>query len=834
MRQLKLIELKQNPRANEQRVRATLKTFKKHYHHEEALGAAAGCRDMHGNLIGRAANFNLADRIKLLLEENTRHRSTLKEKIYELDALTSKYRKIQSMVQSGQYLQALGGSGGGGGGGGGLSPTPGITASASQGLLAQAASAAVQPGGPATATATATSTTNILSAAGSTTLLLTSRSPTRERVSFTNGKSFAPKQQLRGGPNSSQQQQQHQRASEEEQQQASVAKAVAGGEGKQLNEQQQLGLKSGLRSSPLMSSTTFVTTTTSSTNNTTEITTDLTTATTTTCNTQHSGSTTATCSSRLMSGSNGLSGGGSGSGAAAAASGSFSATAPAHSSSACATQELGERVQAISKQVAAARWQLDEAQRVGKQASEQLGLFTIFSYINSNRRTQAAAADDCDERRRCGAWLEGPFCTLMLRDKNLAAGSQQQPQRKQQQRQLSDAQRHVGDSRARPSNFFALRKQASLMQSTGGEQQARKSNVQQTEAKAQIKPTTTTTSGGGPPTKALLARCVREPLPRSLSMIEYLGLSEFDLLARRHERIQRYSKAAAAGGQRRRRPSQQHVRSSCCLLQQLTDNSATLNTSTMDDDDEDEDDSCSCCCEAARAAAAPSGGGSENRLLGVRARRLRNQLAGASSSSLAGRRRLQAAQSDGNLALELLASSGSSDSAQSECADSLVGGAVGAHLHQHGHTAHHHHHHHHHLLLHQQQTSLSCSTCCSLESSSQFYDGDQDELDEEEEEEEEFDSRQPSDELLYRARRRSSRTPPTNSDEEEASASSTPTRNSAQLPRSWHRVLPSDAPQRRAPATTRSSTGRISWRHRNSPPGRLPAASAEARCGKLS
>lgn len=102
--------MKQNPRAGDHRVRATLKTFKKNYH-EEAFGAAAAaasCRDIHGNLIhGRAYGINLNERIKHLLDENMKQRSLLKEKTYELEALTYKYRKIQGMIQSGQYLQAI-------------------------------------------------------------------------------------------------------------------------------------------------------------------------------------------------------------------------------------------------------------------------------------------------------------------------------------------------------------------------------------------------------------------------------------------------------------------------------------------------------------------------------------------------------------------------------------------------------------------------------------------------------------------------------------------------------------------------------------------------------
>lgn len=99
--------MKQNPRPGDRRVRATLKTFKKNYR-DEPLGVATGCRDVHGNIIGgRGFGVNLNERIKILLEENVKQRSVLKEKTYELEALTYKYRKIQNMVQSGQYLQVL-------------------------------------------------------------------------------------------------------------------------------------------------------------------------------------------------------------------------------------------------------------------------------------------------------------------------------------------------------------------------------------------------------------------------------------------------------------------------------------------------------------------------------------------------------------------------------------------------------------------------------------------------------------------------------------------------------------------------------------------------------
>lgn len=160
--------------------------------------------------------MNLNERIKVLMDENVKQRSVLKEKTYELEALTYKYRKIQSMVQSGQYLQVLN-----------------TTTAASSFAQASSPSPDITKG----------QTANSVS--------LKSRSPTHGPVSFSLLKDTTDQSNLVG--------------------------SIKGRNGScQETLDDGSNLKYGLRKSPLMSSTTQITTTntTSSTNNTTDLTND--------------------------------------------------------------------------------------------------------------------------------------------------------------------------------------------------------------------------------------------------------------------------------------------------------------------------------------------------------------------------------------------------------------------------------------------------------------------------------------------------------------------------------------------------------------------------------
>nr|XP_046912763.1 uncharacterized protein LOC124493702 [Dermatophagoides farinae] len=75
----KLIELKRNPNAGDRRVRATLKPFKKSHHDSEEI--------------------EIHTKIKLANEENFRLRQRLKEKSYELEALTFRLRALEESME---------------------------------------------------------------------------------------------------------------------------------------------------------------------------------------------------------------------------------------------------------------------------------------------------------------------------------------------------------------------------------------------------------------------------------------------------------------------------------------------------------------------------------------------------------------------------------------------------------------------------------------------------------------------------------------------------------------------------------------------------------------
>lgn len=117
-----LIELKQNPRAD-QRVRATLKTFKKNYYKEETSCVnQSGMRDYvsvaHSSLCGLNSNSNPLSStpgnwrsgpsgLQALAEDNARKRAALKEKVYEVEALKVRLRKMQNMTQASLAAQAV-------------------------------------------------------------------------------------------------------------------------------------------------------------------------------------------------------------------------------------------------------------------------------------------------------------------------------------------------------------------------------------------------------------------------------------------------------------------------------------------------------------------------------------------------------------------------------------------------------------------------------------------------------------------------------------------------------------------------------------------------------
>jgi hypothetical protein len=520
-RAVKLIELKQNPRASDHRVRATLKTFKKNYH-DEAF--AAGCRDIHGNIIGRGYGMNLNDRIKLLVEENGKQRSLLKEKTYELEALTSKYRKIQSMVQSGQFLQAINTSAAATSAAG-LATAAG--ASAAAGSPDQQAALRQTVPGMTQSTSGVLPSSTALQATGCTSLvppgagMLTSRSPVRDRVSFSS--TIGTVDHLiqptvhAGGTKA------------DHQHHAAAANANNG------------SASGGLRSCAMMSSITQITntTTTSSTlNNTTDVTADLSSS-----KALVSGAATSSSSALQYSDKTPLN---------ATSFSNLDENADTNDNEA---MNLNERVQAISKQVAASRQQQrqreqqcaasclksstphkerhshgdgrlvamspGEKQRLFR-SQDDLSLFTILSYVKGPRtlgggRHEAAAeqeAGSCSStggaNGKLGQWLEGPFCTVLLRQTSWDASKQP----RHAARLKSHQGRQVSNKLAR------FRKQHSHQ------------------------------AGASPPdvpsTKNMLTGNARDRLPRTLSMIEYLGLNDFDMIARRHDKILRYRRRMMA------------------------------------------------------------------------------------------------------------------------------------------------------------------------------------------------------------------------------------------------------------------------------------------------
>lgn len=324
-----------------------------------------------------------------MLEENVKQRAQLKEKTFELEALTSKYRKIQSMLQSGQYIQAI-------------NTTVGPTTASPM----QSQNTLADPTGP------------------STTLLLTSRSPTRERVAFN---TIAEEKILPTGP---------------------------------MNVVKDKKVDSGLRSSPLMSSATQITTTntTSSTNNTTDLTTDY-------------------PSSKLISTATTSNNGAKGTGhlGVCFVSGKRDILKPTL---------IDQKLVTLNQQVTLANSAITKHKQLSDH-HEDLNLFSLLSNMNnrSEQRYQDRPKDEGANQsdNKFGKWLEGPFCTVMVRQagldlKQMKAGFKKQTSQKED----SPSSSAIYDSR----------------------------------------------------------KC----LPRTLSMIEYLGLTELDLVARRHDKIIRFKR----------------------------------------------------------------------------------------------------------------------------------------------------------------------------------------------------------------------------------------------------------------------------------------------------
>lgn len=465
---IQLIELKQNPRAGDQRVRATLKTFKKHYQ-EDNLGVATSCRDAHGNIIGRGYGINLNERIKLLSDENIKSRSTLKEKTYELEALTHKYRKIQNMAQSGNYLQAVN-------------------------IVQVARSANASP------LIGSTSVTSNLP----TSIQLTGRSPTQERVSFsltregkTNIRTSIPQE------------------------------------------------KDSLRKSPIMSSATQLTTTNtgSSTNYTTDMTVDF-------------------CSSRLISNTTTSTNG---------ARSSFSHSKSSSSTFYCSTRQskldrhatftsnanrdlrspdanclaqlapmigTGPERKMVSLKGAATVRQFNRCPTRLNTDSSYCSMGAENEFIGSRRsqddsRLSATIArvpgKSCRIQARCrtrvahlNRWLQGPFCTVMVRSKSPQVDSPPDKIDAANQRLLAkQADEILASCPNIASKLYQCR-------SNSTEKDIPKWRADQTSLQSTLD-------------------LNQRGLARTLSMIEYLGLDEFNLIAKRHENLENRQRQAKGG-----------------------------------------------------------------------------------------------------------------------------------------------------------------------------------------------------------------------------------------------------------------------------------------------
>lgn len=512
--------MKQNPRAGDRRVRATLKTFKKNYR-DEPIGAAAGCRDIHGNIIGaRCYGVNLNERIKILLDENVKQRSVLKEKTYELEALTYKYRKIQNMVQSGQYLQALN-----------------TTAAASTSLP----------------TTTDNLNTNQLSSLAP----LKSRSPTQGSFSPTKDESIKLNPAM-------------------EQSESIDGKT-----------------KSEMRKSPLTSSTTQLTTTntTSSTNNTTESTADYSSSK-IMSNENATSSTNGGCfissnstshgkralvafdcpvkdgrlseasdkrSHYLANITNELSGSSNPQPIIINYS-KYNSTDPAPEPT---TMTLCK--QATSKKPAQQvtlkdpHNQCSQARQSPKcttdssycsmgaeyelsglrKSQNDLDLFTVFSYIanNDNKDSGKSKTENDSAANTFSRWSEGPFCTLMVKNNKscaskpltsktkLAAPGSAILHKNEAEKEQASLVSEDTTTRVSYPNFGT--KTGSLATLTNSVDRGSRKSLTRRQTSQQSEELKVEGRSG----------LQRKQLPRTISMIEYLGLNEFDMIARRHDKL---------------------------------------------------------------------------------------------------------------------------------------------------------------------------------------------------------------------------------------------------------------------------------------------------------
>jgi len=179
-----------------------------------------------------------------------------------------------------------------------------------------------------------------------------------------------------------------------------------------------------------------------------------------------------------------------------------------------------------------------------RRSQEDLGLFTIFSYKARNeanwkrkRGLERGQSPEC----RFNRWLDGPFCTLMVKKdgpksatRHLGAiedfSTSRAPGRAMREVTLGDNRSrlvhsalascpnitsHVNDSRLISEGDICIQTRP-----VRRSQIARARMTGPLEFRAQSKGNLTTNR-----------------LPRTLSMIEYLGLNEIDLIARRHDKV---------------------------------------------------------------------------------------------------------------------------------------------------------------------------------------------------------------------------------------------------------------------------------------------------------
>lgn len=512
----KLIELKQNPRAGDHRVRATLKTFKKNYH-DEAFGVAATCRDIHGNIIHGGRNlYNINERIKILLDENIKQRATLKEKTYELEALTYKYRKIQAMIQAGQSLQAINAT---------VANTPAANIIKNSPNAAKESS--LKPAGPH--------------------LAPVGRLPAPERVSFSN-----------------------------------LRKDITA-EGRQLeyNLQKDADLR---KNSPLTSSVTQLTTTnttSTSTNNPTDFTND------------YSSSITA---NNLKSVNN--------NGSAGIKKTSFVAfdcdegrgkvgkkqpagfTPPKNHSNQNMNQILESTVNGKSNRYyndssycsAGNDHEVnpmdDDDHHLDAIRTDSQDLFTVFSYFNQNLKLKSSTAANeykTTEESKFSQWSKGPFCTLMVKNSNSLMSADARYHRCQLGspgaaflKQTGQINGKLGEHKKDTLQIscpniiasMANRSNEALISSKNKKFAIRKQPPEK-QLSQQQHPVSTRS-------RLIKSTSFANQLPRTISMIEYLGMTEFDLIARRHDKLA--SRCQQAVG----KSAKQTISNKCCYEQQLS------------------------------------------------------------------------------------------------------------------------------------------------------------------------------------------------------------------------------------------------------------------------